>query len=108
MFCAFRNLCKCCGERSLAFVRPATIGTLVSGIGTSVVELPLHHATMEIVFSLNNLVDLVGWYNFDDALIEGLEQNKDFFTLLLNNDEIKRSVLGIFASEIYTSLRDLA
>ncbi len=46
--------------------------------------------------------------DIDDALIEGLEQNKDFFTLLLNNDEIKRSVLGIFASEIYTSLRDLA
>ena len=42
----------------------------------------------------------------DDALIEGLEQNADFFTLLLNNEEIKRSVLGIFSSEIYNSLRD--
>ena len=42
----------------------------------------------------------------DDALIEGLEQNQDFFTLLLNNDEVKRSVLGIFASEIYDSLRN--
>ena len=46
--------------------------------------------------------------DIDDALIEGLEQNKDFFTLLLNNDEIKKSVLGIFSSEIYTSLRELA
>ncbi len=46
--------------------------------------------------------------DIDDALIEGLEQNKDFFTLLLNNDEIKKSVLGIFTSEIYTSLRELA
>lgn len=45
--------------------------------------------------------------DIDDALIEGLSQNQDFFTLLLNNDEIKRSVLGIFASEIYTSLRDI-
>ena len=45
--------------------------------------------------------------DIDEALIEGLEQNQDFFTLLLNNDEIKRSVLGIFASEIYTSLREL-
>ena len=43
--------------------------------------------------------------DIDDALIEGLEQNQDFFTLLLNNDEIKRSVLGIFSSEIYNSLR---
>lgn len=44
--------------------------------------------------------------DIDDALIEGLEQNQDFFTLLLNNDEIKKSVLGIFSGEIYTSLRD--
>lgn len=46
--------------------------------------------------------------DIDEALIEGLEQNQDFFTLLLNNDEIKRAVLGIFASEIYTSLRELS
>lgn len=44
--------------------------------------------------------------DIDDALIEGLEQNQDFFTLLLNNDEIKKAVLGIFSGEIYTSLRD--
>ena len=46
--------------------------------------------------------------DIDDALIEGLEQNKDFFTLLLNNEEIKREVLGIFSEEIYTSLRNLS
>ena len=46
--------------------------------------------------------------DIDDALIEGLEQNQDFFTLLLNNEEIKRSVLGIFSGEIYSSLRGLA
>ena len=43
--------------------------------------------------------------NIDDALIEGLDQNQDFFSLLLGNDEIKREVLGIFAEEIYNSLR---
>ena len=43
--------------------------------------------------------------DIDDALIEGLAQNQDFFSLLLNNDEIKKEVLGIFAGEIYTSLR---
>ena len=43
--------------------------------------------------------------DIDDALIEGLEQNQDFFTLLLNNAEIKKDVLGIFASEIYKSLK---
>jgi type I restriction enzyme R subunit len=43
--------------------------------------------------------------NIDDALIAGLDQNQDFFSLLLSNDEIKREVLGIFAEEIYASLR---
>jgi len=43
----------------------------------------------------------------DDALIAGLEQNQDFFTMLLNNEDLKRSVLGIFAGEIYTSLRSM-
>lgn len=44
--------------------------------------------------------------NIDDALIEGLEQNQDFFSLLLDNEEIKRKVLGIFSEEIYNSLKE--
>lgn len=43
--------------------------------------------------------------NIDEALIEGLEQNQDFFSLLLSNDEMKRKVLGIFSDEIYSSLK---
>lgn len=43
----------------------------------------------------------------DDALIDGLEQNQDFFTLLLQNDEIKREVLGLFVGETYQSLRQV-
>lgn len=44
--------------------------------------------------------------NIDDALIEGLEQNKDFFSLLLSNDDIKKEVLGIFTEEVYKCLRE--
>ena len=44
--------------------------------------------------------------DIDDALIEGLSQNQDFFSLLLNNEEIKKQVLGIFTDEIYKSLRN--
>ena len=43
--------------------------------------------------------------DIDSALIEGLSQNQDFFTLLLENEEIKREVLGIFTEEIYKSLK---
>lgn len=41
----------------------------------------------------------------DDALIKGLSQNQDFFTLLLNNDEVKHRVLGLFIHEVYEQLR---
>ena len=42
----------------------------------------------------------------DDALIEGLSQNQDFFSLLLNNPDMKKEVMGIFMSEIYKDLRN--
>jgi len=44
--------------------------------------------------------------DIDNALIEGLEQNQDFFSMLLSNDEIKRQALGIFTEEIYKNLRN--
>lgn len=55
----------------------------------------------------NSLKDFEFAYfdDIDDALIEGLEQNQDFFTMLLNNDEMKKRVLGIFSEEIYNSLK---
>lgn len=43
--------------------------------------------------------------DIDDALIEGLSQNQDFFSLLLNNPDMKKEVMGIFMSEIYKELR---
>lgn len=44
--------------------------------------------------------------NTDDVLIQGLAQNQDFFSQLLNNDDIKRQVLGVFLHEIYQKLRE--
>lgn len=61
------------------------------------------------ISALNNTVNDFEFSYFDDiddALIEGLSQNQDFFSLLLSNDEIKRQVLGIFTDEIYKSLRN--
>lgn len=44
--------------------------------------------------------------NIDEALIEGLEQNQDFFSLLLGNEEMKKCVMGIFMDEIYNELKE--
>ncbi len=43
--------------------------------------------------------------HLDAALIEGLEQNQDFFGLMLDNDDIKKQVMGIFIDSIYNSMR---
>ena len=37
----------------------------------------------------------------DELLIRHIEQNEDFFGLLLENEAIKKQVLGIFVNEIY-------
>lgn len=42
----------------------------------------------------------------DDALIEGLEQNQDFFTLLLNNDDVKKQVMHVFVEDVYRKLNN--
>ena len=41
----------------------------------------------------------------DDALIEGLSQNQDFFSMPLSTEGIKRQVPGIFTEGIYKGLR---
>ncbi|MBU5668588.1 DEAD/DEAH box helicase family protein [Peptoniphilus sp. MSJ-1] len=43
--------------------------------------------------------------NVNDALVKGLDQNQDFFTMLLNDQDMKKEVLGLFIPEIYKSLR---
>ena len=42
----------------------------------------------------------------DDALVDGLQQNQEFFTMLLNNSEIKKDVLGVFLKSIYEDLKE--
>ena len=37
-----------------------------------------------------------------------MERNQNFFSLLLNDEEIKREILGIFTEEIYNSLKKAA
>ena len=44
--------------------------------------------------------------DIDDALVMGLEQNQDFFSMLLNNPDIKKQVLGIFVTEVYKTLKN--
>lgn len=44
--------------------------------------------------------------DMDDALVEGLSQNQDFFTFLLDNADVKKEVLEIFLHDVYSKLRN--
>lgn len=41
----------------------------------------------------------------DEALLDGLQQNQEFFSLLLNDEALKKEVLGIFIKSIYDDLK---
>jgi type I restriction enzyme R subunit len=41
-----------------------------------------------------------------DALIGGYEQNEDFYSLLLNNEDLKKKVMHVFIEDVYKSLKD--
>lgn len=41
-----------------------------------------------------------------EALLEGYEQNQDFFALLLDNDEKKRELMQVFLEDVYKMLRE--
>ena len=40
-----------------------------------------------------------------DALVEGYDQNVDFYTLLLNNEEVRAKFANVFMTEVYQLLR---
>ena len=41
-----------------------------------------------------------------DALLDGYEQNQDFFALLLDNEERKREIMQVFLEDVYKRLRE--
>lgn len=41
-----------------------------------------------------------------DALLEGFEQNQDFYSLLLENDEKKRELMQVFLEDVYKHLKE--
>jgi type I restriction enzyme R subunit len=55
----------------------------------------------------NTLKDFYFTYDdsVDDALVDGYDQNEDFYSLLLNNDELKKTVMHIFIEDVYNSLK---
>jgi type I restriction enzyme R subunit len=48
-------------------------------------------------------------FTYDDsvntALLDGSDQNQDFFYLLLNNDDLKKRVMHVFIEDVYKSLK---
>lgn len=53
----------------------------------------------------NTLNDFAFTYNdkIDEVLLDGLEQNRDFYSLLLENKEIKHEFMDLFTEDVYES-----
>ncbi|MGX7108684.1 type I restriction endonuclease subunit R [Facklamia miroungae] len=41
----------------------------------------------------------------EEALVKGYEQNADFFSILLNDEERNKQLMGVFVEDIYNSLK---
>jgi type I restriction enzyme R subunit len=41
-----------------------------------------------------------------DALVAGYDENIDFYTLLLSNEELRERITNIFIEDVYKTLRD--
>ena len=54
--------------------------------------------------TLNNF-EFTYFTEIDDALLDGLQQNQEFFSMLLNDEGLKKEVLGIFIKSIYEDLK---
>jgi type I restriction enzyme R subunit len=42
-----------------------------------------------------------------DALIKGYDQNEDFFTLLLDNEKLRKDLMHVFIDDVYKKLKDV-
>lgn len=62
---------------------------------------------LQVSAKSNTVDDFAMVYNdcIDDALTDGLDQNLDFFSMLLNQPEIKSQLLGMFVEDVYRSCR---
>lgn len=44
----------------------------------------------------------------EDVLVEDFDKNKELYTILLNDKDVRDAIMGIFSNEIYNSLRSSA
>ena len=47
------------------------------------------------------------WEVLDDILIENMNEDEEFFTLLLDNDDMKKEIFIEYIDEIYYELKEL-
>lgn len=70
-------------------------------------DLLLKNENLKVGAKNNNEADFVfSFYDdADEALLEGLMSNNEFFTLLLNNQNLKKRVLDAFKHSVYVELK---
>jgi type I restriction enzyme, R subunit len=79
---------------------------VVSKTALQVKEILLKNEKLKASAKTNTFEDFHFSYNdsVNDALLNGYEQSDDFYGLLLNNDELKKSVMDVFIDDVYKKL----
>ena len=70
-------------------------------------DLLLHNKQLEECAKVETLKNFKFKYNdcVKQALIDGYDQNQDFFSLLLNNEELKDRFMRVYMEDIYKELK---
>jgi type I restriction enzyme R subunit len=70
-------------------------------------DLLLKDDRLKMSAKTNTLKDFHFSYedSVEDALLGGYEQNEEFYSLLLDNEEIKKKVMDVFIEDIYLTLK---
>ncbi len=68
---------------------------------------PSLHARLEKSAKINSYDDFRFTYDdcVQEALVQGFDQNVDFYTLLLNDENVREKISSVFMREIYQILR---
>ncbi len=73
-----------------------------------IIDLLMNNNDLKTSANINSFSNFGFSYykNVDKALIEGYEHNKELYKLLLDDEDIKKRILGIYMEDIYKNLKD--
>jgi type I restriction enzyme R subunit len=87
----------------------STVDTNVSTkAAMQILDILLRDSRLKVSAKNNPIEDFKFTYrdSVSDALVAGYDENVDFYTLLLGNEELRDKITDVFMEEVYKTLRE--